>query len=90
MDPKSRTVQCRDDSEVVAEGAQQFTLPYDRLVVAVGAPCNTFGTPGVREHTTFLKEIQDALVIRWGCKFDQRWEGSTTVARTVVWRNSVV
>jgi NADH:ubiquinone reductase (non-electrogenic) len=37
---------------------------YRYIAVAVGAPCNTFGTPGVHEHTTFLKEINDALSIR--------------------------
>ena len=63
VDPKRRTVRCVDESEVTA-GTGAFTLEYDKLVVAVGAPCNTFGTPGVREHTTFLKEVTDAIAIR--------------------------
>lgn len=42
----------------------RFELPYDKLVVAVGAPCNTFGTTGVTEHTHFLKEAEDGQIIR--------------------------
>ena len=36
VDLKKKTVRCRDDSEVTAVGAEEFTLPYDKLVVAVG------------------------------------------------------
>ena len=42
----------------------QFEITYDKLVVAVGAENNTFGTPGVYEHAHFLKEIVDARRIR--------------------------
>jgi len=41
-----------------------FTLEYQILVIAVGAWNNTFGIPGVREHSYFLKELSDARVIR--------------------------
>lgn len=41
-----------------------FEVPYDKLVIAVGAKCNTFGIPGVEEHAKFLKEITDAHSIR--------------------------
>mmetsp|Transcript_2738 Transcript_2738/g.4409 ORF Transcript_2738/g.4409 Transcript_2738/m.4409 type:complete len:476 (+) Transcript_2738:3-1430(+) len=41
-----------------------FEIGYDKLVVAVGAENNTFGTPGVYEHAHFLKEIVDARRIR--------------------------
>jgi hypothetical protein len=34
-----------------------FDIAYDKLVVAVGAENNTFGTPGVYEHAHFLKEV---------------------------------
>ena len=37
---------------------------YDKLVVAVGAPSDTKGIPGVQEHALFLKEVEDALSIR--------------------------
>ena len=41
-----------------------FEIAYDKLIVAVGAENNTFGTPGVYEHAHFLKEIVDARRIR--------------------------
>jgi NADH:ubiquinone reductase (non-electrogenic) len=58
IDPVTRTVTCRDVSGVTAANPE-FRVPYDRLVVAVGAPCNTFGTPGVAENAIFLKEVED-------------------------------
>lgn len=39
-------------------------LDYDYLVIGVGAQSNTFGTPGVWENASFLKEINDAQDIR--------------------------
>ncbi len=41
-----------------------FTLEWDKLVVAVGCYNQTFGTPGVREHALFLKDVGDARRIR--------------------------
>lgn len=35
-------------------------LPYDRLVVAIGARANDFGTPGAQEHCLFLNNLNDA------------------------------
>jgi NADH dehydrogenase FAD-containing subunit len=52
---------------VEAEGGAEdpnFTMPYDKLVVAVGAYAQTFNTPGVREHAFFLKDVNDARRIR--------------------------
>lgn len=40
------------------------SLNYDYLVVGVGAQPSTFGIPGVENHSTFLKEISDAVTIR--------------------------
>lgn len=37
-------------------------MPYDVLVVAVGAVNNTFNTPGVEEHAFFLK-----VILPWRC-----------------------
>jgi NADH:ubiquinone reductase (non-electrogenic) len=36
-------------------GAEDFSLEYDYLVVAIGAQVNTFNTPGVTENCHFLK-----------------------------------
>jgi NADH dehydrogenase FAD-containing subunit len=53
-------VQCKEDECEIAE----IVIPYDRLVVAVGAKVNTFGIPGVEEHCFFLKQVADARAIR--------------------------
>lgn len=36
-------------------------VPYDQLVIAVGAEPATFNIPGVREHCMFIKEIDDGV-----------------------------
>jgi NADH dehydrogenase len=41
-----------------------FDLTYDKLVIAVGCYSQTFGTPGVKEHAYFLKDVGDARKIR--------------------------
>ena len=40
------------------------SVPYDVLVVGVGAVSHDYGTPGVREHTFSLKHLDDALALR--------------------------
>jgi NADH:ubiquinone reductase (non-electrogenic) len=63
IDSERKTVFIDDNSDV--KGASSKTeVPYDMLVVAVGAENATFGIPGVREHSCFLKEIGDAQQIR--------------------------
>lgn len=46
-----------------AKGAM-FDVPYDKLVVAVGAYTQTFGIEGVKEHASFLRDVGDARRIR--------------------------
>ena len=41
-----------------------FDISYDKLIIAVGAYSQTFGTPGVRENALFLKDVGDARKIR--------------------------
>lgn len=63
IDSIKKTIMIDDNSDV--KGASfQTEVPYDMLVVAVGAENATFGIPGVREHSCFLKEIGDAQAIR--------------------------
>ncbi|KAK7742122.1 NADH:ubiquinone oxidoreductase [Cytospora paraplurivora] len=63
IDPDRKIVKIKDDSEI--KGAVHETeVPYDMLVIGVGAENATFGIPGVREHSCFLKEIGDAQRIR--------------------------
>ncbi len=59
IDAERKEVRC---SGVAVE--RSFTVPYDRLVIAVGAVNNTFNIPGVEEHTLFLKELVDARMVR--------------------------
>ena len=59
LDTTARLVHCAG-----VDDDRAFDLPYDTLVVAVGAVSNTFGVPGVNEHATFLKELSDARVLR--------------------------
>lgn len=53
IDTKSRTITC---ASVLDE--HTYELPYDRLVVGVGARSSTFGIPGVEEHAHFMKEVR--------------------------------
>jgi len=39
-------------------------MPFDYLVIGVGAQNSTFGIPGVEQHACFLKEVWDATKIR--------------------------
>ncbi|GAA6016866.1 hypothetical protein JCM8202_004459 [Rhodotorula sphaerocarpa] len=45
-------------------GWKEFDVAYDKLVIAVGCYSATFGTPGVKEHGYFLKDVRDAAKIR--------------------------
>lgn len=51
LDVEGKTVKCSSvlDPEVVYE------VPYDKLVIGVGAESNDFNVPGVKEHAFFLK-----------------------------------
>jgi NADH dehydrogenase FAD-containing subunit len=46
------------------EKGKLFELGYDKLIISVGCYSQTFGTPGVREHALFLKDVGDARKIR--------------------------
>lgn len=46
------------------EAGETFTVPYDKLVIAVGTVTKTFNTPGVRENALFFKDIGDARRVR--------------------------
>lgn len=63
IDHVNKTITIDDNSDI--RGAMSKTeVPYDMLVVSVGAENATFGIPGVRENACFLKEIGDAQQIR--------------------------
>ncbi|THH32192.1 hypothetical protein EUX98_g1987 [Antrodiella citrinella] len=59
VDPDNQTVTFEDDSEIQGL-VSHTTVKYDYLVYAVGAETQTFNIPGVREHSCFMKELEDA------------------------------
>lgn len=63
IDYEKRIVYARDDSDIKGD-TMDTEVPFDMLVVGVGAENATFGIPGVREHSCFLKEVGDAQKIR--------------------------
>lgn len=63
IDPERKTVLINDNSDIKGD-TSTTEVPYDMLVISVGAENATFGIPGVREHSCFLKEIGDAQQIR--------------------------
>lgn len=63
IDYQKKKVYAKDDSEVKGD-KMETEIDYDMLVVGVGAENATFGIPGVREHSCFLKEVGDAQKIR--------------------------
>ncbi|KAH6849835.1 hypothetical protein B0I37DRAFT_403777 [Chaetomium sp. MPI-CAGE-AT-0009] len=63
IDPDRKVVRIFDNSEIRGD-ITETEVPYDMLVIGVGAENATFGIPGVRDHSCFLKEIGDAQRIR--------------------------
>lgn len=63
IDYEKKVVYINDESEIKGE-ISSTEVPFDMLVVGVGAENATFGIPGVREHGLFLKEVGDAQAIR--------------------------
>ncbi|KAJ5902042.1 External alternative NADH-ubiquinone oxidoreductase [Penicillium taxi] len=63
IDYERRVVHISDDSEVKGD-ITNTEVPFDMLVIGVGAENATFGIPGVRENSCFLKEVADAQNIR--------------------------
>ena len=65
VDVNGMTLTCES---VICDGnsceINEFIIPYDRLLVTIGAQTNTFGIPGVREYCNFLKQVEDARRIR--------------------------
>ncbi|KAK2745245.1 NADH:ubiquinone oxidoreductase [Myotisia sp. PD_48] len=63
IDYQKRVVHIADESEIKGD-TSHTEVPFDLLVVGVGAQNATFGIPGVKEHSCFLKEVGDAQKIR--------------------------
>jgi NADH dehydrogenase len=59
----------RDSVQAIELAAQQVitaegTLPYDRLIIALGGTTATFGVPGVELHALNYKRLDDAVLLR--------------------------
>ncbi|KAK8058871.1 Alternative nadh-dehydrogenase [Apiospora phragmitis] len=63
IDAERKVIKISDNSDIKGD-VNMTEVPYDMLVVGVGAENATFGIPGVRENSCFLKEIKDAQAIR--------------------------
>ncbi|KAK9471848.1 uncharacterized protein V1510DRAFT_419172 [Dipodascopsis tothii] len=63
IDHEKRTITVRDNGDVKGTVAET-SIPFDYLVIGVGAQNTTFGIPGVADNACFLKEIADAQKIR--------------------------
>ncbi|KAK8232403.1 external NADH-ubiquinone oxidoreductase 1 mitochondrial precursor [Phyllosticta capitalensis] len=63
VDYEKKVVYIKDESEIKGD-VSATEVPFDMLVVGVGAENATFGIPGVRENGLFLKEVEDAQRIR--------------------------
>jgi hypothetical protein len=68
IDVNARKVQFRTVDEPQKSSADEHMhdgeVPFDLLVLGIGARNNTFGIPGVEENLYFLKELADARAIR--------------------------
>jgi len=53
-----------DSIRVAHRNGQRFDLNYDALIVGIGSEAATFGIPGVKENSFFLKESENAEDIR--------------------------
>ncbi|KAI8327448.1 hypothetical protein EDC96DRAFT_531868 [Choanephora cucurbitarum] len=63
IDADKKQITIVDNSEVKGE-KETNTIPYDYLVIGIGAQSQTFGIKGVEEYGCFLKEVWDAQKIR--------------------------
>jgi NADH:ubiquinone reductase (non-electrogenic) len=61
IDHKAKALTCTDQGPFQVP---DFKVNYDKLVVAMGATTNTFGTPGADKYCQFLKSVGDGLATR--------------------------
>lgn len=59
IDTERNSIHCKN-----ALDGNEFDLPFDQLIIGVGAVSNTFGIEGVGQYGLFLKELSDARAIR--------------------------
>jgi NADH:ubiquinone reductase (H+-translocating) len=61
-----QSIDCRSRSVAVqhGDGEHVHRLPYDHLVVALGATTNFYNLPGLEEHALTMKTLGDAIHLR--------------------------
>ncbi|PPJ52278.1 hypothetical protein CBER1_10273 [Cercospora berteroae] len=68
IDFDKKELLCRPAVKDIAEqhlhDEHDFTLTYDKLILAPGCDVETFGTPGALEHSFFLRTTEDARRIQ--------------------------
>lgn len=69
--PRTQVVQARVEAidsarktVTVSAAGERWEIPYDQLVVALGAVTKTFPTPGIAENAIGLKAVEEAQSIR--------------------------
>lgn len=63
IDPVSRKIHCVDNSDVKGI-ISEIDIDYDYLIIAVGSETATYNIPGVKEHSIFMRSIEDSQLIR--------------------------
>lgn len=68
VSPEERVVRgCVETDPEPESGQPPMTMaefPYDYLVIAPGSVTQTFNTAGVEEHAYFMRELNDAILLR--------------------------
>lgn len=64
VDAKNKTVIFQGKNATEGEEIGPQEIKYDYLVYGVGSENQTFGIEGVKKHGLFLKELNDAELIR--------------------------
>ena len=63
LDMERQVVECTSS----LDSSRVYEVPYDLLVIGVGADCNDFNIPGVKEHAFFLKVGVARRSGQWVC-----------------------
>jgi NADH:ubiquinone reductase (non-electrogenic) len=64
IDEKNKKIICSDTSLINNSNLKGVEIPYDYLVIAVGADTATFGIKGVRENSIFMRSPEDVHQLR--------------------------
>lgn len=63
IDLEKKTIRCKPAVSDLDRGSE-FTVHFDKIVIAPGCDIQTFDTPGAKEHALFLRTTHDAQLIQ--------------------------